>query len=118
MRVRLESAEQQRMERGKRGGKRRRAEGAEAPAPSEAIDALRDRLASHVKEWGDRLENDPMQFGAIEREIHSMVAKDAAVLVAGLLAQVSERQSFAAKTDQAIADAEAPLQAVQKKDDP
>jgi hypothetical protein len=116
MEILLESEEQMGRTKGK--GKRQRPNGPPAPSPAAVADQTGRILTEGEAAWLERLVANPVSFAAVEREVHEQARRQADLYVAGLLAKASEQPKMAQHIDQAIAEAEVPLRAVEKKDAP
>jgi hypothetical protein len=102
----------------KRKEKRRRPTGRVASAPAVVAEQTGRVLAEREQEWLKRLTTDPASFAVVEREVHEQARRQADLYVAGLLAKASEQPETAPHIDTVIAEAEAPLRGVEKKDAP
>jgi hypothetical protein len=118
MEVLQESEEQMARNKGKNRGKRQRPNGPPVQLPAAVAEQTGRLLTERESEWLERLVHDPASFAAVEREVHDQARRQADLYVAGLLAKVSERPEMAHHVDQVIGEAEVPLRAVEKKDDP
>jgi hypothetical protein len=118
MEVLLESEEQMGRNKQKGRGKRQRPNGPSAPSPAIVAEQTGRLLAEREHGWLERLTTDPASFAAVELEVHEQARTQADLYVAGLLAKASEQPETAAHVDKVIAEAEAPLRAVEKKDAP